>query len=61
MYKLRKQTSTEMNQILKNHADWLEENGQHSKARECRKQAVTFVKIGYDTRQTGRKYERKSI
>tara|TARA_R100001129_G_scaffold159180_1_gene123243 strand:- start:534 stop:686 length:153 start_codon:yes stop_codon:yes gene_type:complete len=50
-----------MNQILKNHADWLEENGQHSKARECRKQAVTFVKIGYDTRQTGRKYERKSI
>ena len=61
MYKLRKQTSPEMNQILKNHADWLEEDGQHSKARECRKQAVTFVKIGYDTRQTGRKYERKSI
>ena len=61
MYKLRKQTSPEMNQILKTHADWLEENGEHSKARDCRKQAVNFVKVGYDIRQTRRKYERKSI
>ncbi len=61
MYRLRKQTSPEMNQILKNHADWLEENGEYSKARECRKQAVNFVKVGYDIRQTRRKYERESI
>ena len=50
-----------MNQILKNHADWLEENGEYSKARDCRKQAVNFVKVGYDIRQTRRKHERQSI
>ncbi len=59
MYKLRRQTSPEMNKILNNHADWLEKDGQHFKARECRTQAINYAQ-NKDLRQTGvrRKHEK---
>ena len=47
------------NEILHIHADWLENNGQKHKAKECRKQAILSSIKKYDERQTKirRKYE----
>ena len=39
-YPLRAQTSPEMNNILLLHSEWLESDGQHEKAKECREQAA---------------------
>jgi len=51
------QTSPEMNQILNNHADWLDENISKVEGNKCRKQAIAFAKK--DLRQTGvRKHDR---
>ena len=41
-YPLRAQTSPEMNNILLLHSEWLETDGQHKKAKECKKQAEGF-------------------
>ncbi len=51
------------NEILHIHADWLENNGQKHKARECRKQAILSSEKKYDERQTriGRKYDRSVV
>ena len=43
-YPLRAQTSPEMNNILLLHSVWLEKEGLTQKAKECRKQALTFRK-----------------
>ena len=43
-YPLRAQTSPEMNNILLLHSEWLEKEGLTQKAKECRKQALTFKK-----------------
>jgi hypothetical protein len=65
MYKSRRQTSPQMNKILLIHADWLENDGQHAKAKECRKQAINFWQ-NKDLRQTEgyserRRYERSDV
>ena len=39
------QTSPEMNQILNNHADWLDYNVSKVAGNECRRQAIAFVKV----------------
>jgi len=59
MYRLRKQTSPEMNQILSNHAEWLDYNVSKVAGDKCRKQAKEYIQK--DLRQTGRKNERQSI
>ena len=61
MYRLRKQTLPGMNQILSNHAEWLDYNVSKVAGDRCRKQAKKYVKIGHDPRQTRRKNERQSI
>ena len=62
MYRLRKQTSPEMNQILSNHAEWLDYNVSKVAGDKCREDALEYAQ-NKDPRQTGarRKYERQSI
>ncbi len=43
MYKLRKETSHEMNKILKNHAEWLDYNHSKVAGNKCRKQALEYT------------------
>ena len=51
------QTSPEMNQILNNHADWLDYNVSKVEGNRCRRQAIAYAKK--DLRQKGvRKSER---
>ena len=58
-YPLRAQTSPEMNQILNNHADWLDYNVSKVAGNECRRQAIAFVQK--DLRQKGvRKHDRSN-
>ena len=53
------QTSPEMNQILNNHADWLDYNVSKVAGDKCRKQAIAFAKKYL--RQTGvRKHDRSN-
>jgi alkylation response protein AidB-like acyl-CoA dehydrogenase len=53
------QTSPEMNQILNNHADWLDYNVSKVAGNECRRQAIAFVQK--DLRQKGvRKHDRSN-
>ena len=53
------QTSPEMNQILNNHADWLDYNVSKVAGDKCRKQAIAFAKK--DGRQRGvRKHDRSN-
>ena len=40
MYDLKRKTSPIMNEILLLHSEWLESDGQHEKAKECREQAA---------------------
>ena len=40
MSDLKRKTSPVMNEILLLHSEWLENNGQHESAKECREQAV---------------------
>ena len=57
-YQLRKQTSLEMNQILNNHADWLDYNVSKVEGNKCRLQAIAYAVK--DERQKGvRKSERR--
>ena len=42
MYNLKRKTSPVMNEILLLHSEWLESDGQHDKAKECRQQATGF-------------------
>ena len=50
--RLRKQTSSEMNIILQNHADWLALYYPEDVVNECRRQALEY-KQNKDPRQTG--------
>ena len=53
------QTSLEMNQILNNHADWLDYNVSKVAGDKCRKQAVAYAQK--DERQRGvRKHDRSN-
>ena len=53
------QTSPEMNQILNNHADWLDYNVSKVEGNRCRRQAIAYAIK--DKRQKGvRKHERRS-
>ena len=53
------QTSPEMNQILNNHADWLDYNVSKVEGDKCRVQAIAYAVK--DERQKGvRKHERRS-
>ena len=58
-YPLRAQTSPVMNNILLLHSEWLEKEGQKQRARECKKQAITFRERGKDARQTKRNINSK--
>ena len=42
MYDLKRKTSPVMNNILLLHSEWLEKEGLTQRAKECRKQALTF-------------------
>jgi len=42
-YPLRQETSPEMNQILNNHADWLDDNISKLEGNKCRKQAIAYA------------------
>ena len=58
-YPLRRETSPEMNQILNNHADWLDDNISKVEGNRCRKQAIAYAHK--DKRQKGvRKYDRSN-
>ena len=60
-YPLRAQTSPEMNNILLLHSEWLEKEGLTKKAKECRKQALTFKK-DRDWRQAkGRRRDERQV
>ena len=60
-YTLRAQTSPEMNNILMLHSEWLEKEGLPQKAKECRKQALTFRK-DRDWRQAkGRRRDERQV
>ena len=51
------QTSPEMNQILNNHASWLDDNISKVEGNKCRKQAIAYAHK--DERQKGvRKHDR---
>ena len=53
------QTSPEMNQILNNHADWLDYNVSKVEGDKCRKQAIAYAVK--DERQKGvRKHDRSN-
>ena len=53
------QTSPEMNQILNNHADWLDDNISKLEGNRCRKQAIAYAHK--DKRQKGvRKHDRSN-
>jgi len=53
------QTSPGMNQILNNHADWLDYNVSKVAGDKCRKQAIAYAVK--DLRQTGvRKHDRSN-
>ena len=53
------QTSPEMNQILNNHADWLDYNVSKVAGNKCREQAIAYAQK--DERQTGvRKHDRSN-
>ena len=53
------QTSPEMNQILNNHAEWLDYNVSKVAGNKCRRQAIAFAKK--DERQRGvRKHDRSN-
>ena len=53
------QTSPGMNQILNNHADWLDYNVSKVEGNKCRKQAIAYAVK--DKRQTGvRKHDRSN-
>ena len=53
------QTSLEMNQILNNHADWLDDNISKVEGNRCRKQAIAYAHK--DKRQKGvRKHDRSN-
>jgi hypothetical protein len=53
------QTSPEMNQILNNHADWLDYNVSKVAGNQCRAQAIAFAQK--DERQRGvRKHDRSN-
>ena len=51
-YPLRRETSPEMNQILNNHAEWLDDNISKVEGDKCRRQAVAYAIK--DERQGGR-------
>ena len=55
------QTSPEMNQILNNHADWLDYNVSKVAGNRCRKDALEYAQHK-DPRQTGarRKHDRSN-
>ena len=54
------QTSPEMNQILNNHADWLDYNVSKIAGNRCRKDALEYAQHK-DPRQTGvRKHDRSN-
>ena len=58
-YPLRRETSPEMNQILNNHADWLDDNISKVEGNRCRKQAIAYARK--DKRQKGvRKHDRSN-
>ena len=58
-YPLRQETSPGMNQILNNHADWLDYNVSKVAGDKCRKQAIAYAVK--DLRQTGvRKHDRSN-
>ena len=58
-YPLRRETSPEMNQILNNHADWLDDNISRVEGNRCRKQAIAYAHK--DKRQKGvRKHDRSN-
>ena len=58
-YPLRRETSPRMNQILNNHAEWLDYNVSKVAGNKCRLQAIAFAKK--DLRQTGvRKHDRSN-
>ena len=58
-YPLRRETSPEMNQILNNHADWLDDNISKVEGNRCRKQAIAYAHK--DKRQKGvRKHDRSN-
>ena len=58
-YPLRRETSPEMNQILNNHADWLDDNISKVEGDRCRKQAIAYAHK--DKRQKGvRKHDRSN-
>ena len=53
------QTSLEMNQILNNHADWLDDNISKVEGNRCRKQAIAYAHK--DKRQKGvKKHDRSN-
>ena len=43
------------NQILINHAAWLQDNGEFTKAKDCKKQAVDYINYKKDKRLKFRK------
>ena len=58
-YPLRRETSPEMNQILNNHADWLDDNISKVEGNKCRRQAIAYAHK--DKRQKGvRKHDRSN-
>ena len=58
-YPLRREPSPEMNQILNNHADWLDDNISKVEGNRCRKQAFAYAHK--DKRQKGvRKHDRSN-
>ena len=58
-YPLRRETSPEMNQILNNHADWLDNNISKVEGNKCRRQAIAYAHK--DKRQRGvRKHDRSN-
>ena len=54
--RIRKQTSPEMNTILRYHAEWLALYYPEDVVNECRRQALEY-RQSKDERQTGAKYE----
>ena len=58
-YPLRRETSPEMNEILSNHAEWLDYNVSKVAGNRCRKDALKYAQQK-DPRQTGgrRKHDR---
>ena len=60
-YPLRAQTSPEMNNILLLHSEWLEKEGLTQKAKECKKQALTFRKDRDRRQAKGRRRDERQV